>query len=546
MSPVRLNSRILLIALVLSLSFGPTAAAQQPKVLAPHVPVAPKIQNPFAWAKPKAQQSAAGGLWMLGPNMKSSLYLRSDLKTDALTVTPVIYLSNGVRYPLPPVTLAPTGTAIVDIGQALDAQGVAPYATLYGYVEIDYQWPWPALCATIKNVDALHSLVFTSFLQRLPGAFPSSPIQTPTHSFEGLWWKQEPSVSGFLALVNLASQPVNTTVKVTDGNDAALGSYQLTIPPNITKMIDLAEIRSSASNVGGLYLTHDGPEHSLAINGGLTDDAVGYSAHLSLMPVPQSPPQETSPAVSSLSYAELGLMSGFADPMMAFPSGTVFTPYSLVRNISDHPASVTPTLWWMAGATAHSAQLARITVAPHQTINLNVPNLMTIAGLKNLSGSVNLTLDTTAAPAGALTLTGGSVDQKNTYVFEVPPRGVAESAAKNLSYWSTGNGDDTMISIWNPADEPQDFTFTLFYSGGHYLRPVHLEPRASLMFNVSEITHSQIPDSEGNVIPAGIREAARRSPAPKANSNTSWWPSTPVSITSRKPFAYTLAPLAAE
>jgi hypothetical protein len=507
MSPVRLNSRILLTALALSLSFGPTAAAQQPKVLAPHVPVAPKIQKPFPWAKPKAQQSAAGGLWMTGPNMKSSLYLRSDLKTDPLTVTPVIYLSNGVRYPLPPVTLAPTGTAIVDIGQALDAQGVAPYATLYGYVEIDYQWPWPALCATIKNVDALHSLVFTSFLQRLPGAFPPSAIQTPTHSFEGLWWKQEPSVSGFLALVNLGSQSVNATVTVTDGNNAPLGSYQLTIAPNLTKMIDLAEIKSSASNVGGLYLTHDGPEHSLAINGGLSDDAVGYSAHLSLMPVPQSPPQGTSPAVSSLSYAELGLMSGFADPMMAFPSGTVFTPYTVVRNISNQPASVTPTLWWMTGGTAHSAQVAQITLAPHQTINLNVPNLLTTAGLKNLNGSVNLTLDTTA-PAGALTSTGGSVDQKNTYVFEVPPRGVAESAAKNLSYWSTGNGDDTMISIWNPADEAQDFVFTLFYSGGHYLHPVHLEARASLMFNVSEITHSQIPDSEGNVIPAGIHEGS--------------------------------------
>ena len=53
-------------------------------------------------------------------------------------------------------------------------------------------------------------------------------------------------------------------------------------------------------------------------------------------------------------------------------------------------------------------------------------------------------------------MSSGSVDQKNNYVFEVKPYGVAESAAKELCYWSTSNGDDTMLTLWNPADEPQD------------------------------------------------------------------------------------------
>ena len=42
-------------------------------------------------------------------------------------------------------------------------------------------------------------------------------------------------------------------------------------------------------------------------------------------------------------------------------------------------------------------------------------------------------------------------------------RALAESASKSLSFWSTGKGDDTMITIWNPADEAQDFVFTLFF-----------------------------------------------------------------------------------
>jgi hypothetical protein len=98
----------------------------------------------------------------------------------------------------------------------------------------------------------------------------------------------------------------------------------------------------------------------------------------------------------------------------------------------------------------------------HQSRNLDVPALLAAAGLKNFDGSFNLVLDVNGDSRGLLAA-AGSVDQKNTYVFEVIPRGVLESAAKSLPYWSTGNGDDTMVNLWNPADESQDLTFTLFY-----------------------------------------------------------------------------------
>lgn len=97
-------------------------------------------------------QSLVGGLWTIDANFKSSLYLRNDVKTDPVTVTPTLYLSNGVQYTLAPVKLDPAGTAVVDINQALAAQGIAPYATLSGYVQLQYQWPWPLSvpwCATL-------------------------------------------------------------------------------------------------------------------------------------------------------------------------------------------------------------------------------------------------------------------------------------------------------------------------------------------------------------------------------------------------------------
>ena len=65
-----------------------------------------------------------------------------------------------------------------------------------------------------------------------------------------------------------------------------------------------------------------------------------------------------------------------------------------------------------------------------------------------------------------------------------------------------------MITIWNPADEAQDFVFTLFFSGGSYKYPIPLGPRVTRTFNVSEIVHSQIPDVDGNLVPLTVHEGS--------------------------------------
>lgn len=507
-SPSSLKFASLPLALVCVMFFVPArCSAQQPKVLAPHKPVAPRLPRHREWDPPAVSQSATGGLWMIDVNSKSTLYLGSMLKSDSLTVTPVLHLSNGAQYTLPPVTLEPSGTAAININQALATQGIAPYATLYGYAEVQYQWGWDAICGTVWNVDTLHSLIFIDTL-RPPPTVAASPAQdahaglVPPQLLEGMWWKQESNVTGFVALSNVTGKPISASVQVLDSANQELGKHTVTVSPHGTKMVELDELLSASTSTGGLVVTWTGRESELMIKARLKDEVAGYSARLPLA----SRPAATA-KMSQNSYGELGMMSGIADPMMNFPGGTMFTPYSVLRNISDQPISVTPTLWWMQGGAAHSAQLAALTAAPHQTQTLDVPGLLTGAGLKNFNGSVNLVLDE-KGPQGALLLSSGSVDQKGTYVFEVMPRGIAQSASKGLPYWSTGNGNDTMITVWNPADEAQDFIFTLFYTGGHYGYPIHLEPRATQTFNVSEIIHSRIPDAEGNLIPLAVQDGS--------------------------------------
>jgi len=445
------------------------------------------------------KRSMIGGLWMTDANWKSAIYLRNGVETDPVTVTPILHLSNGAKYTLPDVTLQPAGNAIIDINQGLQQLGIASFATLSGYAEIQYTWPWDPFCATIRNVDTAHSLIFAYGLQ------PTMPVplqivnpigKVPTNTIEGMWWKQEANVTGFVALANISSQPVQATVALTDNQANLIAQHSVTISPQGMKMVNLTELTSTSGARGGIQITSSATTDDLVVNGGLEDQAVGYSTNL---PFAQGPVTPSNAAQTTV--AELGLMAGAADPMMLFPAGTTFTPYSVLRNVSDAPISVTPTLWWMAGAVPHSAQLAPISFQPHQTQSLDVMSLMTQAGLtsatKTFNGGFNLVFDSNVKP-GDLLLAAGSVDQTNTYVFEVVARNVSESGSKSFQYWSTGNGDDTMVTLWNPADEAQDFAFTLFFALPEWIAwslRVANSPRSQSFTHVQRFGNHSEPDS---------------------------------------------------
>ena len=148
-----------------------TLLAQQPKVLAPHRAVAPRVEKRVQTPIPASPRSMVGGLWMTDANYKASIYLRNVVETDSVTVTPVLYLGNGNKYVLSDVTLDPAGVAVVSINDELQKQGISQAATLSGYVELDYNWAWDPICATGRDLDTVHSLIFAYGLQT-----PANPV----------------------------------------------------------------------------------------------------------------------------------------------------------------------------------------------------------------------------------------------------------------------------------------------------------------------------------------------------------------------------------
>jgi hypothetical protein len=224
-------SSVLALAFVL---FALPCAAQQPKVLAPHKPVPPVISPPQPLHKPAVPRSLLGRLWMTDASMKSYLHITNDLVTSSLAVTPIIWLSNGTKLTLPPINLEPSGTAVININQALADQGLAPYATLSGYVELDYQWPWDALCATVRNVDFAHSVIFASGLQLTSPSIHTAQTTTQVTQqvLESLWWKQEANVTGFVAFTNPGSETIPANLTVIDAQGNSMSQNSVTVSPH--------------------------------------------------------------------------------------------------------------------------------------------------------------------------------------------------------------------------------------------------------------------------------------------------------------------------
>ena len=217
---LRCHAALLVLLASTSLLFG-----QQIKVLAPHRPIAPRLpDNP---PKTGPLRSMVGGLWMIDANFKSTIYIKNSVEIAPVTVTPILYLSNGKKVTLADVTLEPSGTATVSVNDGLNANGISPWSTLNGYVEIQYKWPWDPLCVTVTSVDVIHSVIFTNGLRPLEPMNPSARamlVKGPgAQIIEGMWWKQEPQVTGFVALSNTTAQVIKAQLQVNDAAGQSIG-----------------------------------------------------------------------------------------------------------------------------------------------------------------------------------------------------------------------------------------------------------------------------------------------------------------------------------
>ncbi len=449
--------------------------------------------------------TASVALWRTDGGFVSKMRLKNALVTGPLEVGPVLYMSDGTEYVLTPVNVPPAGVISLNINQLL-AQAppsVMTHISTFGSASLTYRHPSGGhLIATVSMQDTSRSLV-------LSYPFTESPVSrrrssgTPT-VWEGLWWKRDPEVHGFLAISNSSAQEAQTNIRLV-GNDGILAQPKVVrLKAHSTQILSLENVKDglgTAAPVGGIRVESSGEAGSIAIAGGLLNEKEGYSANLPFV-------QSMALGVGPVMLGSTGIMVGKPDAMMRFPAETQFTPYLLLRNTTAKSLPIQLQISYMTESAPVSKVISQNLTAL-ETKEVDLADVLHGFGLGDFNGSVNVGVSYTGLPSD-LVLASGSVDQTGNYVFEVQPQALSSTHKKLGNYWDLDAGSNSMYSIWNPTDKPQDVLVSLYYDSGKgkYKIPVHVAPQASVMLDLKNIIEANAPDAEGNVFPANTSEGS--------------------------------------
>jgi uncharacterized protein YjdB len=250
---------------------------------------------------------------------------------------------------------------------------------------------------------------------------------------------------------------------------------------------------------GSVTIRYEGVPHSILATGILEDETTGYSAtpHLIEQFVDSTQP------IQSISLHAPGLMLGDTDPAMLFPSGTAFIPYGILQNVSARSLAVSITLTTESSDGApKSVTVDTLTLAPGEVRKADFSRYFPKGTLPSRSFG-NLTF-TYQGRDGELQVDAGSIDASQGYVFEATPSLARATASRTFCFWSIEGDTDTMISVWNYLDTPQDLVLILFYSGGLYKIPFHLDARKTYNLDLMKLVRSRVPDPDGNLVPSYI------------------------------------------
>jgi hypothetical protein len=449
-----------------------------------------------------------GGFWRTDGGFVSTIRIKNVLVVAPIHVTPTIFMADGTPYSLPSLTVPISGVATVNINDALASapRKIAAHISQFGSLALVYKYPTPGhVVATLAAIDVPRSLSFVYMIDE------PMPMQDDNMSkfLEGLWWKHDHGVRGTVSISNTTDERRTATLRSIQEAEES-DERQIDLAPHTTQVLALEQFSRAASNednrVGGVRLEYKGPFGAIMIAGSLMNEAEGYSANM-----PFGSSDLTNSPLTKISLGSAGIMAGKPDAVMmpGFPTGTRFTPYTVLRNTTAKPLDISLALNYTHGTTPVNRNLPAQRLRPFEAKIVDLPSTLHAEGLKTFDGTINLALAFTGRASDLVLATGG-VDQTGTYVFEVRPQVIGPSIGTITGYWSVANGDDSMFSLWNPTDSSQDMIATLYYGDGsdRYHFPVHLGPQASIMIDIAMLIREKVRDIDGKVIPSNIGEGS--------------------------------------
>lgn len=448
-------------------------------------------------------RTSVSGLWRTDGGFVARIRIKNALVVAPLEVEPVLYMADGTEYRLPPVTVAVAGVAVININDALAKAppSVLTHLSTFGSASLTYRYSSGGhLVATTALQDNSRSLALVYPFSE-SGMVQNQP-SSADGTWEGVWWKHDADVRGFLAVSNVTNREAEANIRVVSAAGVLSAPKAITLAAHSTQMFSLEGTNDglgAEGHAGGIHVDYPGDPGTIMVSGGLLNPKEGYSANI---PFVRGRSIQTGP----VTVGSTGIMVGKPDPMMRFPVETTFKPYLVLRNTTSKLINLNLDVSYMTENAPISREIPE-RLAPLATKRVNLPVVLRSLGMRDLSASINVGISYTGQ-LGDVVMAAGSVDQSGTYVFEVEPQALSGAHRKLGSYWDLEDGSNTMYSLWNPTEEPQDVLVTLFYDNGKYKLPVHLAPQASVMLDIKNIVEANAPDADGNTFPADVREGS--------------------------------------
>lgn len=126
-------------------------------------PSAASMTMPMQPASTPQTYAIYAGLWRVDGNFVSTLRVKNELVVASLDVTPVLYMSDGTPYALPPVHVAVAGVALVNINDALTKvpAKIAGHLSQFGNVELHWRYTSAGhVVASVEMLNIPQSLIF--------------------------------------------------------------------------------------------------------------------------------------------------------------------------------------------------------------------------------------------------------------------------------------------------------------------------------------------------------------------------------------------------
>ena len=440
--------------------------------------------------------STYGGLWRIDSGFTSTIQIKNRLVTLPVAVTPVLFMADGTEYELPTVTVPASGIANVNVNSAVvlaaSAGLVAAHVSQYGSAALRFTGSASAVLAHIAMGSTTLSLSYVSNFNRAQQS-GTPAIQT----LEGLWWARDAGIGGFVSLSNTTAVEQTITVQAVAADGLVQSEQSVVLAPHANQMLELVTLMGrqlKAGEAGGLRVRFTGLRGEVNVVGGLKNAKEGYSAVIPFWTPPSGSAQATM-----VTIGHAGIMIGAPDAMMNFPAGTRFVPYLALRNLTAQSIPVLLTLYTEQGrALAGPTQ----SLQPFESRQVDIASVLQGFNLKDFNGTLSLGV-THSGQASDVLAAAGSVDASGTYVFEVAGRTAEQTLSKEAAHWSLKDGNDTMVSLWNPSAVAEDVVVLLSYGATEKYRfRVHIAPYATANLDVRELIAEQAPDAEGNLIPS--------------------------------------------